>query len=138
MPCPMIAYLPLLALVVPASASGQPTVAGQWRTDDSKAVIEIAPCGANLCGKIQRVLVPEPAGGARDTKNPDKAKRDRKLVGTPVLWNLAASGETWKGQGYSPTEGRNFAATVTTVGGKLNVKGCVALFCRTQTWTRAR
>lgn len=135
---PMIFLLPLLAFAVPAFASGPSPITGQWTTDDGRALIEVAPCGASLCGKIQRLLVPEQAGGARDTKNPDKAKRDRRLVGTPVLWNLTANGTTWKGQGYSPAEGRNFTATVTTAGGKLNVKGCVALFCRTQVWTRAR
>ena len=135
---PSFPLLSFLALAVPASASAPAPIAGRWTTDDGKAVIEIAPCGANLCGKILRVLVAEPAGGARDAKNPDRTKRDRKLVGTPVLWNLTASGAAWKGQGYSPTEGRNFTATVTPAGGTLNVKGCVALFCRTQLWTRAR
>lgn len=132
-----IPLLSLLALAVPASGAAPGPITGRWTTDDGKALIQIAPCGAALCGKIQRVLVAEPAGGARDSKNPDRAKRDRRLVGTPVLWNLGAADGAWKGQGYSPEEGRNFNATVTTAGNKLRVRGCVALFCRTVTWTRA-
>lgn len=134
-----IPLLPLLALslAAPASAAAPAPITGRWTTDDGKALIEIARCGTALCGKIQRVLVAEPAGGARDVKNPDKAKRDRRLAGTSVLWNLSAADGAWKGQGYSPEEGRNFNATVTAAGSKLKVRGCVALFCRTVTWTKA-
>lgn len=126
----------LLTLVPPASAAPA-SIIGRWTTDDGNAIVEIGPCGAKLCGRIQRFLSAEPAGGMRDRKNPDAAKRDRKLVGAPVLWNLSGSGESWKGQGYSPRDGRNFSATVSTTGRKLNIKGCVTLFCRTVVWTRA-
>lgn len=124
--------------IAPAAAAPPAAITGHWATDDGKAVIEVAPCGASLCGKIQRFLIPEPRGGAVDSKNPDKAKRNRNLLGVLVLWNLAADGDAWKGQGYSPEEGRHFNATVSADGGKLRVRGCVTLFCRTVVWTRMR
>lgn len=114
-------------------------IQGRWRTDDGKAIITVAPCSAGstaLCGRISRFLVPEPAGGARDTNNPDRALRTRALMGVQVLSNLTRSGNSWTGRGYSPEEGRNFNATVTTEGSRLNVRGCVAIFCRTVVWTR--
>ncbi len=136
----LIAATMLLALALPASAQQSGDIAGRWRTDDGKAVITIAPCtsgGATLCGRISRFLVPEPAGGARDGNNPDRALRARSLLGVAVLTNLARNGERWTGRGYSPEEGRNFNATVHVAGGRLNVRGCVAVFCRTVVWTRA-
>lgn len=124
--------------LVTASAAPPTSPAGRWVTDDGKAVIEIAPCGPKLCGKIQRFLVAEPTGGARDTKNPDRNLRTRKLLGTAVLWDLSATGAVWKGRGYSPEEGRNFRAEVTPGASTLAVKGCVSLFCRTVVWKRTR
>lgn len=135
-----IAALALLALALPASAQQGGSIAGRWRTDDGKAVITVAPCtagSATLCGRISRFLVAEPAGGARDGNNPDRALRTRPLMGVQILSNLTREGNAWTGRGYSPEEGRNFNATVRVENGRLNVRGCVAVFCRTVVWTRA-
>lgn len=61
-------------------------------------------------------------------------------MGVQVLSGLTRSGNSaqWTGRGYSPEEGRNFNATVTANGNRLNVRGCVAIFCRTVVWTRSR
>lgn len=135
-----IAAAALLALTLPASAQQGGSIAGRWRTDDGKAVITVAPCTAGsaaLCGRISRFLVAEPSGGARDGNNPDRSLRTRPLMGVQVLSNLTRNGQRWTGRGYSPEEGRHFNATVHVAGGQLNVRGCVAVFCRTVTWTRA-
>jgi uncharacterized protein (DUF2147 family) len=137
---PMIAAAMMVALALPASAQQGTMIAGRWRTDDGKAVIAIVPCAngsTQLCGRISSFLVPEPAGGARDTNNPNRALRARPLLGVAVLTNLTRDGNAWTGRGYSPEEGRNFNATVRVDGGRLNVRGCVAVFCRTVVWTRA-
>lgn len=127
------------ALFATGTAAAAPSpLAGRWLTDDGKAVMEIAPCGAALCARIDRFLVAEPAGGARDTKNPDKALRTRKLVGINILTGLKPDGSGWAGKGYSPEEGRHFNAAVTVTGNKLKLQGCVAIFCRTVGWTRAK
>ena len=136
----VIATVVVTVMSASGLAQGSGGIAGRWRTDDNKAIITVAPCtagGAALCGRISRFLVPEQAGGARDTNNPDRALRARPLMGVQVLSNLTQSRGTWTGRGYSPEEGRNFNATVTTSGNNLNVRGCVAFFCRTVAWTRA-
>lgn len=130
----------LFASVAAGQGSGG-TIAGNWRTDDGKAVITVAPCAvgsAAMCGRISRFLVPEPTGGARDGNNPNRALRSRSLMGVAVLTNLSFRDGAWRGSGYSPEEGRNFNATVRVENGRLNVRGCVAVFCRTVEWTRAR
>lgn len=131
--------LPAGLLVTLVSAAAAPTsITGRWQTDDGKAIVAVAPCGGAMCARIERFLVPEPRGGARDDKNPDKALRTRPLLGVQILSNLKADGKAWKGRGYSPEEGRNFNATVTADGNKLNVRGCVTIICRTVVWTRTR
>lgn len=136
---PALAALALLALALPASAQQGSGITGRWLTDDGNAVIEIAPCSAGraaLCGRIARLVRPGTTG-AVDRNNPDRALRTRPLVGVQVLTNLTAEGGRWTGRGYSPEEGRNFNATVRVENGRLNVRGCVAVFCRTVVWTRA-
>jgi uncharacterized protein (DUF2147 family) len=134
----VIALPASLMVALTADAAAPSPIVGRWQTDDGKAIVEVAPCGAAMCGQIARFLVPEPKGGARDDNNPDKALRARPLLGVQILSNLKADGKAWKGRGYSPEDGRNFNATVTANGTKLNVRGCVTIICRTVVWTRAR
>ena len=125
-------------IALPAPAQAAPaSIEGNWKTDDGKSVIQFYPCGSSMCGKISKFLVPEPAGGARDTENPDKAKRNRKLLGLRIFWALKPDGTRYKGEGYSPEDGRYFNAQVWRSGNVLKVKGCVLLFCRTASFTRA-
>ncbi len=42
------------------------------------------------------------------------------------------------GQLWVPAEDRIYRATMRLDGDALTVTGCVALFCRSQSWTRAR
>ncbi|WP_260583007.1 DUF2147 domain-containing protein [Sphingopyxis sp. PET50] len=130
-----VAAVAALAVAVPASAAPQPII-GRWATDDGKAIVDIYACGAKLCGKVNKLLIKQPAGGQRDERNPDKAKRTRQVSGLQIYWDLAADGNSWKGQGYSPEDGRYYKAHLTAKGGKMTMKGCVAVFCRTVTWTK--
>jgi uncharacterized protein (DUF2147 family) len=122
-------------MAAPAMAAPDPII-GKWKTDDSTSIISFYKCGSSVCGKIDRFLVPEPAGGARDTKNSDKSKRDRKLLGLPIFWNLSPEGKSWSGKGYTPKEGRNFNADLMREGNNLKVKGCVMVFCKTAVFTK--
>src|SRR3546814_15009160 len=67
---------------------------------------------------------------------PDKSKRGRMVVCLRIYWDLIADGAGWRGQGYSPEDGRYYRAHLRAKGNKLTMKGCVAVFCRTVTWTR--
>lgn len=131
--------LALGVLAVPTGAAAAPaSITGRWATDDGKAIVEIASCGAKLCGRVVRLLIKEPAGGQRDERNPDKAKRTRKVDGLQIYWDVVADGTGWKGQGYSPEDGRYYKAHLRASGNKLTMKGCVTVFCKTVTWTRMK
>ena len=128
----------IAALTFAAPAYAAPaSITGNWKTDDGKSVIKFYKCGKSMCGKISKFLVPEPAGGARDGENPDKAKRSRRLLGLPIFWSLTASSDRFKGKGYSPEDGRYFNAQVWRSGNKLKIRGCVAVFCKTVNFTKA-
>ena len=135
---PIFAAAATAAALIGAPALAAPdSIAGSWKTDDGKSVIRFYQCGDAMCGRIARFLVREPAGGARDNENPDAAKRDRKLLGLRIFWQLKPDGSSWEGEGYSPEDGRYFDADIRREGNRLKVKGCVLLFCRSVTWTRA-
>ena len=121
---------------VPAVAAPAP-IAGNWKTDDDRAIVSVAPCPGGLCATITRFLVAEPQSGVRDAKNPDPKLRNRRVLGSNVLWNLKPAGKAWTGTGYSARDGRTFNATVSSDGTTLKLKGCVMVFCKTVVWTRA-
>ncbi len=100
----VLATTAALAFAMPAQAAPA-SIAGNWKTNDGRAVVTFSKCGNSMCGRITRFLVPEPAGGARDTENPKKDLRSRKLMGARIFWNLTPDGSSYDGKGYSP-EGR--------------------------------
>ena len=129
--------LALVALIAVLSMAAAPaSIAGQWKTDDGKGIVVMAACGNKMCGRVERLLIKQPAGGQLDERNPDKAKRGRKVTGLQIYWDLVPHGDGWKGEGYSPEDGRYYKAHLRVNGGKMTMKGCVSLFCRTVTWTK--
>jgi len=133
-------FRPLLAGVAVAVAlpviAAQP-ISGRWLTADRDAVIAIGPCGAVLCGRIAKLNRLPPSGPPIDARNPDPALRSRPLAGLTILAGLKPDGDGWTGQIYDPKSGKTYRAIVTRSGGNLKVQGCVAVFCRTMTWTAA-
>lgn len=119
-----------------AQAQPAPSVYGRWLTDDRSGVVEVAPCGAALCGTLVRVL--NPAAPARDINNPDPRLRDHPLVGTRILTGLKPADGHWRGgRAYDPKVGRSYRASVALGGpARLDVTGCVLFLCQTRHWTR--
>ncbi|MGB3737909.1 MAG: DUF2147 domain-containing protein [Pontixanthobacter sp.] len=128
--------LAALAFATPGQAAPA-SIAGDWKTNDGRAIVTFAKCGNAMCGRITRFLVPEPAGGARDTENPKKDLRGRKLMNTRIFWGLTPDRNSFDGKGYSPEDGQYFNADVRRSGNQLKIKGCVLLFCKTVNFTKA-
>lgn len=95
----------------------------------------------------------DPGKPRRDTKNPDPEKRDRTMVGMPMLENFEFIGDNVWGNGtiYDPESGKTYKCQATYVPpekpadpdapmppAKLNVRGYLGVpaFGRTTVWTR--
>jgi uncharacterized protein (DUF2147 family) len=127
-------------LMLPLSAQAASPITGRWVTQSKDGVVEVYSCGENICGKLSKFLVNPPAGpGAKDINNPDKALRNRTILGMNVLTGFKAAGDEWKGQIYDPKSGKTYRSIVYKgKSGNLVVKGCIGPFCQAQTWTPAR
>ena len=133
----VLAALLLLSFTVPTQAALP--ITGRWITKDTKALVEIAPCGKRMCGHIVRVLSGVKDAPTTDTRNPDHAQRSRPLVGLPVIINFEERGDKWQGKLYSPEDGLFVKGSLSrNADGTLAVHGCAfILICRDQTWHRA-
>lgn len=131
--------LALVALFAATPAFAAPTpITGRWLTDGGKAIVDVAPCGAQLCGRIARVVKVVPGRPTTDVNNPDTALRGRPIVGLSILSGFTPAKDRWKGHIYDPESGRTYRSELTATGNVLKVKGCYGPFCRSQNWTRVR
>ncbi|GAB5348516.1 DUF2147 domain-containing protein [Alteriqipengyuania sp. 357] len=126
----------LAALASPAFAADP--IDGRWVTEEKNAIVTIGDCGSSMCGRISKFLKTPPQGAdQRDTKNPDKSKRSRKLMGLPILTGLSEDGDLWRGDIYDPKAGKTYRSVIRRKSANtLEVKGCIGPFCQTQIWTR--
>jgi uncharacterized protein (DUF2147 family) len=110
---------------------------GEWITEDGEGRVRIRACGQALCGVIS-------SGDPKDTDrhNPDAGKRNRPLLGTPVLIDMkSVNSKRWEGEIYNAKNGKTYASNIVLKSPDLlRVEGCVfgGFFCGGQDWTRAK
>lgn len=129
-----------LLLADPALAADP---AGNWQTENGRSRVRITACGAAVCGTVSWLQEPnDPKTGKpkTDQNNADAGKRNRPIIGVPIILNMKPSGaDKWAGQIYNAEDGKTYSATLTYAGGStLKVEGCAmgGMFCRAQTWTK--
>ena len=117
------------ALALTGAALADP-LEGSWRTaaDDNgnSGLIEVAPCGAMLCG----VLVQAFDGAGADMASDN--------IGRQMIWDTVSNGDgTYSGKVYSPDRDKTYNSRLVLTGDSLSVSGCVLGFCREGgVWTR--
>ena len=114
---------------------------GVWLVQDQTAKVRIGPCGARpeqLCGEIVWTH-PRPGEEAAktDVHNPDPKLRERPILGLPLIRDFHAAGPgRWEGgKIYDPRSGKTYNSKMALEpDGTLKVDGCIAIFCKSQTW----
>ena len=126
----------LMALAFVSMAGYSQEVLGKWLTEAGDAQVEIYKAGDKLNGKIVWLAQgPE----TKDKHNPDEKLRSRKLMGVNILSGLSKSKEKWEGgKIYNPKNGKSYKCSMWLDGDKLKVRGHLAMFYETQTWTRKK
>lgn len=128
----------LAAAAAPAGASAA-DITGVWATGSEGGRVEIYRCGKALCGKIVDAKRLRANPDLRDVRNSDPKLRQRRLKGLVVLQGFTGGPREWKGGPvYDPEsgDGAGRGNLKLLANGTLELKGCVAVFCRTKIWTR--
>ncbi|WP_308916742.1 DUF2147 domain-containing protein [Jannaschia sp. LMIT008] len=114
-----------LCLAAGAAFAADP-VEGMWRSQPgetgSTIDVRIAQCGSKLCGTIARL------NGAGDPS----------VVGRRIIWDMQPDGQGGyrNGKIWAPDQDKTYNSKMTLNGNMLKVEGCIAVFCRGQTWAR--
>ena len=135
----------LSALALPALA--QLTPVGTWKSVDEKtgqpkSQIVIEDQGGVLQGRVQQLLRPgaDPKALCVECKD---ALKDKPMVGLPIIQGAkkAADKDVWEGgKILDPENGKFYTLRLTPIDGgqKLEVRGSIGPFGRTQTWVRVQ
>ncbi len=108
---------------------------GEWQVQDGTAHIRIVPCGKALWGVINWTKGPP----GKDENNPDPAKRNRSVMGMPILINMKPSEEQWEGEVYNAENGQTYSSYISLKSPDvLRIQGCVlgGLICGGEDWSR--
>jgi len=120
----------LAALAFTAGAALADPVEGMWKTevdDGAYAIVQIAPCGAKLCGKIARTFND---GGEFKSGN----------IGKPLVWDMEpqGGGAYANGKIWQPSTDKVYKSKMQMSGDNLKVSGCFGPICKSQSWVRAK
>jgi uncharacterized protein (DUF2147 family) len=129
-----LAMAPSLCVAAPAP------IFGHWYTENERGIVQIAACGSGVCGTIVARGPGTPKDApTNDSRNDNPAQRARPLIGLRILTDARGDGDDWRGQIYSPDDGRFFNVTLRAEPvGTLKVRGCWGIICRTQHWKPAK
>ncbi|MBL8279866.1 MAG: DUF2147 domain-containing protein [Pelomonas sp.] len=137
-------FLFAAALLMPAFAFAQTSPVGLWKTIDddgktAKSLVRISEQGGALVGSIEKLLDPKDTGDAKCDKCTDDRK-NQPVLGLQIIRGVKPDGEGIWGHGeiLDPNNGKTYRTRLKPVDGgkKLEMRGYIGPFYRTQTWIR--
>lgn len=133
----------LFLITAAASVHAQNSPVGVWKTIDDdtkkeKSLVRISVTGDVISGKIDKLLdASEQSAVCAKCRD---SRKDQPLVGMSIMEGLKQRGDVWEGgQILDPNNGKLYDARLKVIdnGVKLEVRGYIGPFFRTQTWVRA-
>ena len=137
----------LFAIVLNANSYAQhEEITGLWKTIDDetgrvKSVVKIYLKDGKLFGDVVKLFRkkgedPDPICSKCDDDDP---RKDQKILGMTIITNMEydADDNEWKdGEILDPKKGKTYDCKLWVEDGKLQVRGYVLFFHRTQEWLR--
>ena len=127
------------------SAMAQMSPVGVWQTIDDKdgsvkSEIRIVENAGVVSGKVDKILDPKAKQDDKCVECTDERK-DQPILGMEILRGLKKTEgkDVWEGGNIlDPKNGKIYRATVTPIEGgkKLQMRGYIGFFYRTQVWNR--
>ena len=87
-------------------------ILGKWKTESGETAL-ISKCGASICIVLKT------------------GKYKGQSIG-----KLKVDGTKYKGTVRDPADDKTYTGSISVTGNKLKMQGCIAIFCKTQRWTR--
>ncbi len=87
-------------------------ILGKWKTEGGETAL-ISKCGGEFCIVLKT--------GTYKGQNIGKVK---------------AEGAKYKGTVRDPADDKTYTGNISVAGDNLKMQGCIAIFCKTQKWTR--
>ena len=115
-------------LLASAASAQEPSIQNRWRSPGGNSIIDIAPCGSELCGTV---------AWASDKAKQDARRATDQLIGTQIFTKLEEKKPgRWQGKLYIPDKNMRVTAKIELAGPQqLKVSGCVVI-CKSETWQR--
>lgn len=80
-------------------------VLGYYMNPTGEGILKIYETAGKYAAKLVWMKHPQNL----DTKNPDKTKRNQKILGSVVMYDFIFDGESWKnGRAYDPKNGKTY------------------------------
>ena len=122
--------------------SAQTDILGKWKTIDdetgkAKSIVEIYMKDGKAYGEIIKLF-----RAPNEEKDPicDKCsdyRKDKKIIGMTIITAMEKDEDEWEdGEILDPNNGKVYDCKLWVEDGKLQVRGYVAFFYRTQTWLK--
>ena len=136
----------ILFVAISGAALAQATPTGLWKTIDDdtkkeKSLVRIKDVGGVFSGTVEKFL--DPATKIDDVCDKcTDARKDKPVLGMTIIRNIKLSAddkEVWDGGDVlDPKNGKVYRARLKVVDGgkKLEMRGYIGPFYRTQTWLR--
>ncbi|MEQ9441768.1 MAG: DUF2147 domain-containing protein [Cyclobacteriaceae bacterium] len=122
------------------SAFSQDDILGVWFTQDRNSKVEVYKQDGKYFGKIVwlKDSLDRKGNAVKDIKNPERALRQRSILGINILEDLAYRHGQWIGELYAPRRGMTLEAEVSLDEEKneLVVSASYGGFGREQIWSR--
>jgi uncharacterized protein (DUF2147 family) len=142
-------FFPLMAVLITMFLSSslfaqKEEITGLWKTiddetGDPKSVVEITINDGILTGKIVKLFRkpgedPDPVC---DKCDEDDSRKDQKVLGMTIITDMVKDGDEWEdGEILDPKKGKVYDCKLWVENGKLQVRGYLWFFHRTQEWLR--
>lgn len=129
----------VILLMSVISAQADQSVTGQWQTIDdetgeAKSIVEIYERDGRLFGKIVDLLLKPKDSLCKECKDELHMKP---IIGMEIVTGLEKDGDKYSGgKILDPENGKTYSCKLWLEDGKLQVRGYIGFFFRTQTWSR--
>ncbi|MHB8666578.1 MAG: DUF2147 domain-containing protein [Burkholderiales bacterium] len=119
---------------------------GLWTTIDDatnkpKSLVRVTEQDGVISGTVEKILDPAKQDSKCDECASDDPRKGKPVIGMTILTGLKKDGDNVYDGGriLDPNNGKTYNAKVTVIDGgkKLEMRGSILFFGRTQTWIRA-